>query len=158
MTSFLQWDKVYKANNKFLLQSIICQVLLTAPINLDVKKVCDIFKRIIILEYVLDAFKLKLGVYKYKHQTNLLPQTFFQIILSQISKPVSILQEMPKVTVFIKVPPQKKMFSDWSIWITGPTSWNSLDTKIKHCKTTFKYKTKIGWNLCITKLFTNLQL
>ena len=27
------------------------------------------------------------------------------------------------------------MFSDRSIQITGPTLWNALDTKMKHCKT-----------------------
>ena len=60
----------------------------------------------------------------YKHQTNSLPQTF--------SESITILQEMPKITVFIK---PKKVFANRAIRTTGPTLWNYFDSKLKYCKT-----------------------
>ena len=51
---------------------------------------------------VFDSFKLGLGVFMYKHQTKLLRQTFFKIILLNITKFIRILQETPKIIVFIK--------------------------------------------------------
>ena len=50
-----------------------------------------------------DSFKLELGVFMYKHQTNSLPQTFSEVLLN-IAKSITILQEIPKIrpTVFIK--------------------------------------------------------
>ena len=51
---------------------------------------------------VFDTFKLELGVFMQKHQTNSLPQGFIQIILLNIAKSITIQQEMPKIAVFIK--------------------------------------------------------
>ena len=66
----------------------------------------------------------------YKHQTNLLPQTFsnYFITHNQIHKYPTKNAEDNSINK------SKKMFSDRSIQITGPTLWNSLDTKMKHCK------------------------
>ena len=37
----------------------------------------------------------------------------------------------------------KKTFADRSIRITGPTLWNSLDTKLKYCKTAKHFQNEI---------------
>ena len=81
---------------------------------------------------VFDSFKLELGVFMYKHQTNLLPKTFSNYFIkhNQVHKyPTRNAEDY-------SVHRTKKMFADRSIRITGPTLWNSLDTKIKHCKST----------------------
>ena len=76
---------------------------------------------------VFDTFKLKLGVFMYKHQADLLPQAFSNYFVkhNQIQN-----------TEDYSIHKAKKMFSDRSIRITGPTLWNSLDNEIKYCKTT----------------------
>ena len=85
---------------------------------------------------VFDSFKLELGVFMYKHQTNLLPKTFSNYFIkhNQVHKyPTRNAEDY-------SVHRTKKMFADRSIRITGPTLWNSLDTKIKHCKSTKHFR------------------
>ena len=47
----------------------------------------------------------------------------------------------------ISVHRTKKMFADRSIRITGPTLWNSLDTKIKHFKSTKHFRNEFKSSL-----------
>ena len=56
-----------------------------------------------------------------KHKTNSLPQIFSDYFVN-IVKYITILQEMLRIKVFIKL---KKGFSDRAIQITGPTLRNS---------------------------------
>ena len=51
---------------------------------------------------------------------------------------------MPKITVFIK---PKKVFTDRAIPVTGPTLWNSLDSKLKYCKTAKHFRNKFKSSL-----------
>ena len=61
----------------------------------------------------------------YKHQTYLLPQTLFQVILS------NLIHKYPtRNAEDYSIHKANKIFSDRSIQITGPSLWNSLDTKI----------------------------
>ena len=123
---------------------------------------------------IFDTFKLELGVFMYKHQTNLLPQTFSNYVIkhNQIhkyptrnaedygikkakktknktkqnktkqnkTKQNKTKQNKTKQNKTKQKQKQKqknkteKQNSDRSIRITGPTLWNSLDTKMKHCK------------------------
>ena len=95
---------------------------------------------------VIDSFKLELGVFMYKHQTNSLPQTFSNYFIkhNQIHKyPTRNAKDY-------SIHKAKKMFSDRSIRITGPTLWNSLDTNIKHCKTTKHFRNDFKSSLIAT--------
>ena len=81
----------------------------------------------------------------YKHQTNLLPQTFSNYFMkhNQIHKyPTRNAEDY-------SIHRAKKMFSDRSIRITGPTLWNTLDAKIKHCKTTKHFRNELKSSLII---------
>ena len=71
---------------------------------------------------VFDSFKL------YKHQTNLLSQTFSNYFIkhNQIPKYPTINAEDNSIHI------AKKLFSDRSIRITIPTLGHSLDTNFKH--------------------------
>ena len=89
-----------------------------------------LFKKHYVLN-VFDTFKLELEVFMYKHQTNSFHRRF-QIISLNIVKSITILQEMPKINSIYKA---KKVFADRAIRVTGPTLWNSLDSKLKYCKT-----------------------
>ena len=89
---------------------------------------------------VFDSFKLELGVFMYKHHTNMLPQTFSNYFIkhNQIHKyPTRNAEDY-------SIHRAKKMFSDRSIRITGPILWNSLDSKTKHCKTTQHLETSLN--------------
>ena len=41
----------------------------------------------------------------------------------------------------------KKVFADRAIQITGPTLWNSLDSKLKYCKTARHFRNKFKSSL-----------
>ena len=83
---------------------------------------------------VFDTLKLELGVVCTSTK-QIYFHKLFPIILLNIIKSISIQQDILKIIIFLK-PKKKKKFSNRSIQITGPIIWNSLDTKIKHCKTT----------------------
>ena len=80
----------------------------------------------------------------YKHQTNLLPQTFSNYFIkhNQIHKyPTRNTED------HIIHNAKNKMFSDRSIQMTGPTLWNSLDSKMKHCKTIKHFRNELKSSL-----------
>ena len=95
---------------------------------------------------VFDSFKLELGVFMYKHQTKLLPKTFS----NYFTKHNQIHKYPTRNAEDYSIHRAKKMFSDRSIRITGPTLWNTLDAKIKHCKTTKHFRNELKSSL-ITK-------
>ena len=70
----------------------------------------------------------------------------FQIISLNITKSITILQEMPKITEFIK--PKKfsliEQYEQWSYFIT---LWNSLDSKLKYFKTAKHFKNEFKSSL-----------
>ena len=84
----------------------------------------------------------------YKHQTNLLPQTFSNYLTkhSQIHKYPRRNAEDYSIHR-AKKKKKKKMFSNRSIRITGPTLWNTLDAKFKHCKTTKHFRNELKSSL-----------
>ena len=120
--------------------------------NLQIKTVCHtvaghtgpLFNKHNVLN-VFDTFILELGVFMYKYQANLLPKTFSNYFVKH--NQIHIQQEMLKIIVFIKQKKEKKMFSDRSIWIAGPSLWNSLGTKMKHCKTTQHFRSELNSSL-----------
>ena len=69
---------------------------------------------------IFGTFKLELGVFMYKHQTNLLPQAFSNYFIkhNQIHKYPT---RNAKDCSIHKAKKKKKMFSDRSIRISGPT-------------------------------------
>ena len=79
----------------------------------------------------------------YKHQTNLPPQTFSNYFI----KHNQIHKYPTRNAEGYSIHEAKKLFSDRSIRITGPTLWNSLDTKMKHCKTIKHFKNEFKSSL-----------
>ena len=81
----------------------------------------------------------------YKHKTNSLPQTFSDYFIkhSQVHNyPTRNAQDY-------SIYKAKKTFADRSIRITGPTLWNSLDTKLKYCKTAKHFRNEFKSSLLI---------
>ena len=79
----------------------------------------------------------------YKHQTNSLPQTFSDYFIkhSQVHNyPTRNAQDYG-------IYKAKKVFADWAIWTTGPTLWNSLDSKLKYCKTAKHFRNEFKSSL-----------
>ena len=75
----------------------------------------------------------------YKHQANLLPQAFSNYFV----KHNQIRNYPTRNAEDYIIHKAKKMFSDRSIQITGPSLLNSVDTKIKHCKTTQHFRSEL---------------
>ena len=101
-----------------------------------------LFKKHNILN-VFDTFKLELGVFMYKHQQNLLPQTFSDYF----RKHNQIHNYATRNAQNYSSHNAKKMFSDRAIRISGPILWNSLDKNTKHSKTTKHFKNVFKSNL-----------
>ena len=104
-----------------------------------------LFKKHNILN-VYDTFKIELGTFMYKHQTNSLPKTFSDYFIknNQIHKyPTRNANDY-------SIQKSKKMFSDRSIRRTGPILWNSLDTAIKQCKTIKHFRTAFKTEILTT--------
>ena len=81
----------------------------------------------------------------YKHQTNSLSQTFSDYFIkhSQIHNyPTGNAQDYG-------IYKAKKVFADQAIQITWPTLWNSLDSKLKHCKLLSTLETNLNQILLI---------
>ena len=79
----------------------------------------------------------------YKHQTNSLPQIFSDYFIkhSQVHNyPTRNAQDY-------SIDKAKKVFSNRAIRITGPTLWNSLDTKLKCCKTAKHFRNEFKSSL-----------
>ena len=96
---------------------------------------------------VFDSFKLELGVFMYKHKTKLLPQTFCNYFI----KHNQIHRYSTRNSEDYSIHKATKMFSDRSVRVTGPSLWNSLDIKFKHCKTTKHFRNEFKSSL-ITKV------
>ena len=95
---------------------------------------------------VFDSFKLELGVFMYKHKTKLLPQTFSNYFI----KHNQIHRYSTRNSEDYSIQKATKMFSDRSIRVTGPSLWNSLDIKFKHCKTTKHFRNEFKSSLITT--------
>ena len=95
---------------------------------------------------VFDSFKLELGVFMYKHKTKLLPQTFSNYFI----KHNQIHRYSTRNSEDYSIHKATKMFSDRSIRVTGPSLWNSLDIKFKHCKTTKHFRNEFKSSLITT--------
>ena len=95
---------------------------------------------------VFDSFKLELGVFMYKHNTKLLPQTFSDYFI----KHNQIHRYSTRNSEDYSIHKATKMFSDRSIRVTGPSLWNSLDIKFKHCKTTKHFRNEFKSSLIAT--------
>ena len=99
-----------------------------------------------------DTFKLELGVFMYKHQKISLPQTFSDYFIkhSQVHNyPIRNAQDY-------SIYKATKVFDDRAIRITEPTVWNSLDSKLKYCKTAKHFRNESFWHdfvLCLLVLF-----
>ena len=76
---------------------------------------------------VSDTFKLELGVFMYKHQTNSLPRIF----CNYFTKNSQIYNYGTRNASGYSAHKRNKMFSDRAIRAAGPTLWNSLDNKFK---------------------------
>ena len=82
----------------------------------------------------------------YKHQTILFLKTFSNYFI----KHNQIHKYPTRNSEDYSIHKAKKMFSDRSIRITGPTLWNSLAIKFKHCKTTKHFKSEFKSSLIAT--------
>ena len=94
---------------------------------------------------VFDTFKLKLGVFMYKHQTSSLPQPFSDYFIKHSQVHNYSTRNAQDYSIY----KAKKAFADRTIRITGPTLWNSLDTKSKYCKTAKHFRNELKSSLLI---------
>ena len=77
----------------------------------------------------------------YKHQTNSLPQTFSDYFIKH-SQVHNYPKRNAQDTVFIK---PKKFSLIWQY--EQPTLWNSLDSKLKYCKTAEHFRNEFKSSL-----------
>ncbi len=92
---------------------------------------------------ICDTFKLELGLFMYKHQTNHLPSVFSEYFVrnNQIHK------YQTRNASDYSINKTKKKYSDRAIRTTGPILWNSLDVNLKQCKTVKHFKNAYKSNL-----------
>ena len=92
---------------------------------------------------VFDTFKLELGVFMYKHQTNSLPQTLSDYFIKHSRVHNYPTRNAQDYSIY----KAKKVFADRAIRTTGPTLWNSLDSKLKYCKTAKHFRNEFKSSL-----------
>ena len=83
-----------------------------------------------------DTFKLNLGIFMYKHHTNQLPNIFSSYFVKHSQKH----NYQTRNAQDYSINNNKKVFSDRAIRNCGPMFWNTLDSKMKNCKTTKHFK------------------
>ena len=101
-----------------------------------------LFKKYNVLN-VFDTFKLELGVFMYKHQTNSLPQTFSDYFIKHSQVHNYLTRNAQDYSIY----KAKKVFADRATRTTGPTLWNSLDSKLKYCKTAKHFRNEFKSSL-----------
>ena len=92
---------------------------------------------------VSDTFKLELGVFMYKHQTNLLLPVFCNYYI----KNSQVHNYGTRNASGYSTHKRNKMFSDRAICTVGPTLWNSSDDEFKQCKSSKHFRNMYKSNL-----------
>ena len=79
----------------------------------------------------------------YKHQTNSLPQTFSDYFIKHSQVHNYSTRNAQDYSIY----KAKKVFADRAIRTTWPTLWNSLDSKLKYCKTAKHFRNEFKSSL-----------
>ena len=92
---------------------------------------------------VHDTFKLNLGTFMYKHQTNQLPKSF----VAHFTKHVQMHNYKTRNAQDYSINKTKKVFSNQAIRNCGPPFWNSLSIELKRCNNSKLFRKKLKSNL-----------
>ena len=101
-----------------------------------------LFKKYNVLN-IHDTFKLNLGSFMYKHQTDQLPNIFS----NYFTKHVETHKYNTRNAQDYSINKSNKVFSDRAVRNCGPIFWNSLNNEIKRCKNTKEFRNSLKKHL-----------